>query len=325
MHKVFITGQIEQNGIDLLKKHGLKVDVNEIGHKITKEQLMEIFASYDAVLTMVTDKVDTDVLSSASPDLKVVANYGVGFDNIEVVAAKHKGIVITNTPGVANEAVAEHALMLMLACSKRVVEADRFVRLGHYRGWDPKAFLSSQLVGKTLGIVGLGRIGTFVGHIAFGGFRMKILYTDIVRSEDFEMLTEAKFTTLETLLKHSDVVSLHTPLTPQTRHLISRQHLAMMKKTAILINTARGPIVDEKALVWALKEGVIASAGLDVFEDEQNIPNELKALSSVIMTPHSASATFETREAMSRIAAQNIIDVFEKRTPFGLVSVSSLS
>ncbi len=322
MNKIFITGQIEENGIEILKRHGFKIDINEAGHKITKEQLKHVLANYEAVLTMVTDNVDDETLQSASSQLKIVANYGVGFDNIDVVSAKRKGIVVTNTPGVANEAVAEHTIMLMLACSKKVVVADRFVRQGHYRGWDPKAFLSCQLVGKTIGIVGLGKIGTFVGHIAFSGFKMKILYTDVVRSEDFEMLTESKFTTLETLLKQSDVVSLHAPLTPQTRHLISKEHLKMMKKTAILINTARGPIVDEEALIWALKEEVIAGAGLDVFEDEHNIPHELRALSNVILTPHSASATFETREAMSRIAAQNIIDIFEGKTPFGLVKVS---
>lgn len=320
--KVFITGQIEVNGITILKKNGLHLDINPAGHKITKEHLKEIFGTYNAVLTMVTDKVDADVIKAASPELKIIANYGVGYDNIDVVAAKHKGVVVTNTPGVAGESVAEHAFMLILACSKRVIAADRFVRQGHFRGFDPKAFLSHQINGQTLGIVGLGRIGTFVGHIGFGGFKMKILYTDVLRSEDFEMLTDAKFTSLQTLLKNSDVVSIHAPLTPATKHLISRAELTLMKKSAILINTARGPVVDEQALIWALKAGEIASAGLDVFENEPEMSAELKSLSNVILTPHTASATYETREAMSKIAAQNIVDVFARKTPFGLVSVS---
>lgn len=321
MNKIFITGQIEQNGLTILKKRGYSLEVNPSGHKITSQQLKEVVGEYNAVITMVTDKVTDDVLQCSSPNLKVIANYGVGFDNIDVVAAKHRDITVTNTPGVAGESVAEHAFMLILACSKRLVEADRFVRQGHYHGWDPKAFLSPQVWGQTLGIVGLGRIGTYVGHIAYGGFKMNILYTDISRSEDFEMLTEAKYTHLETLLKNSDIVTLHAPLTPQTRHMIGRKEFSIMKNSAILINTARGPIVDEEALVWALKEGEIAGAGLDVFENESEIPAELRTLPSVALTPHSASATYETRQEMSRIAAGNVISVLEGKTPFGLVKV----
>ncbi|MBI3282499.1 D-glycerate dehydrogenase, partial [Candidatus Curtissbacteria bacterium] len=183
-------------------------------------------------------------------------------------------------------------------------------------------FVSPQLWGKTIGIVGLGRIGTYVGHIAYGGFKMNILYHDLVRSGDFEMLTEAKFVPLADLLKQSDVVTLHVPLSAQTRHLIDRRELRMMREGAILINTSRGAVVDEEALVLALREKWIAGAGLDVFENEPIVPSALSTLGNVILTPHIASATLECREVMARIAAQNIIDVFDGKTPFGLVKVS---
>lgn len=321
MQKVYITGQIEENGLALLKNKGFKVD-GLSKNAVSEAQLKEIFASYDAIITMVSDKIDEDLISHASPKLKIIANYGVGFDNIDVLGAKRKGIVVANTPGVAGESVAEHTFALILACSKHLIEADRYVRQGHYHRWDPKAFLSPQIWGKTLGIIGLGRIGTYVGHIAFGGFKMKVLYSDVNRSEDFEMLTEAKYVPMDTLLAGADVVSLHAPLTPQTKHMIGREQFKKMKNEAIFINTARGPIVDEKALIWALKEKEIAAAGLDVYENEAQIPADLKALSSVVLTPHTASATFETRQQMSEIAAQNVVDVFSGKTPLGLVSVS---
>lgn len=322
MYKVFITGQIEDNGLNMLKRKGYRVEINPAGRKISVEHLKEIVSNYNAVLTMVADKITDEVISSASGELKIISNYGVGFDNIDAIEAKRHGIVVTNTPGVAGESVAEHTFMLILACSRKVIEADSFVRKGNFHSFDPKAFLSHQVWGQTLGIVGLGRIGTYVGHIAFGGFKMKILYYDLFKSDDFEMLTEAKHVGLETLLKRSDIISIHAPLTPQTHHLLGKKEFLIMKDSAILINTARGPIVDEEALIWALEEKKIAAAGLDVFEKESDIPAKLRILPNVILTPHSASATFETREEMSRIAAQNIIDVFEGKTPFGLVKVS---
>lgn len=321
-HKLFITGQIETIGLELLNKRSLDIDIAEAGSKISKEQLKQIVGSYDALLTMVADHIDEEILKAASPKLKIIANYGVGFDNIDVLAAKRRGIVVTNTPGVAGESVAEHTMMLILACSKRIIEADKFVRGGHYTGFDPKAFLSSQVWGQTLGIVGLGRIGTYVGHIAFSGFKMKVLYYDVTRSEDFEMLTDATFTSLDELLKRSDIVTIHAPLDAQTKHMISTEQFKKMKRSAILVNTARGPIVDQKALIETLVQKRILAAGLDVYEDEAHIPHELRILPNVVLTPHSASATYETREQMSKIAAQNIIDVFAGKTPFGLVSVS---
>lgn len=321
MHKVFITGPIEEIGIVLLKKKGIKADVLDPGKKLTDAYMKEVMANYDGIITMVSDKIDERILENSSSKLRVISNYGVGFDNIDVLAARRRGVVVTNTPGVASESVAEHAFALILACAKKLIEADRFVRQGHYRGFDPKALLSRQVWGQTIGIVGLGKIGTYVGHIAYGGFKMNICYHDIVRSEDFEMLTEARFADMQSLLKAADIVTVHAPLTAQTHHLIGKEEFKKMKNSAIFVNTARGRIVDQDALIWALREGEILAAGLDVYEDETNVPSELRILPNVVLTPHSASATFETRGAMSRIAAQNVIDVFEKRTPFGLVTV----
>lgn len=321
MPSVFITAKIPEVGASLLRKKGFRVKINDSERNLTKEQLKEVLAKYDGVVTLFTDRIDENLLAAASGKLKIISNFAVGFDNIDVLAAKRKGIVVTNTPGIAGESVAEHTFMLILACVKRLIEADKYVRRGQFVKWDPLAFLSPQIWGKTIGIVGLGRIGTYVGHIACGGFRMRILYYDVVRSEDFEMLTEAKRVNLDHLLKESDIVSLHVPLNSQTKHLIGKKELEMMKNTAILVNTSRGAVVDEEALIWALSEKKIAAAGLDVYEHEPEIPHELKTLSNVVLTPHIASATVETREVMAKIAAQNIIDVFEGRTPFGLVKV----
>ena len=319
MPSVYITSQIPQIGINLLKQKGFTVETNNSGKYLTKDQLKNVFYRYNAVLIMMTDKIDMDILKSASSNLKVIANYAVGYDNIDVLDAKRKGIIVTNTPGVASESVAEHTFLLIFAASKKLIEADKFVRLGKYQKWDPMSFLSSQIWGKTIGIIGLGKIGIFVGQIAYSGLRMKILYYDIARAEDFELLTEAKFTSLDQLLKEADIITIHCPLTEKTRHLIGNEQFDLMKKSAILINTARGPIIDENALIEALKNGKIAAAGLDVFEFEPQISEDLIRLPNVVLTPHIASATVETREAMSRIAAENIIAVFEGKEPYGLV------
>lgn len=322
MGSVYITRKIPQIATDLLRKKGFRVQVNTHDKNLPHDQLKEVFAKHHALITMMTDRIDEEVLKSASSDLKIIANYAVGFDNIDILVAKRRGIIVTNTPAVAGESVAEHTFALILACSKKLIEADRFVRLGKYYQWDPLMFLSKQIWGETLGIVGLGRIGTFVGHIAHYGFKMEVLYHDIVRSEDFEMLTEAKMVSLETLLKQSDIITLHVPLTPLTVHLIGKRELRLMKNTAILINTSRGPVIDEEALVWALHQNEIAAAGLDVFEKEPQVSSDLKVSARVVLTPHIASATFETRDSMARIAAQNIIDVFEGKTPVGLIKVA---
>lgn len=319
MSKVFITTTIPDLARKLLVKKGFSVRLNDSSKPLDHEDLKKVLKEYNAVITSVVDKLDEEILASASNNLKIIANYAVGFDNIDVLAAKRRGIVVTNTPGVAGEAVAEQTFALILACKKQLLAADKYVRMGKFKSFEAMLFAAPQLWGKTIGIVGLGRIGTYVGHIAYGGFKMDILYYDIVSSDDFEMLTEAKFTSLGDLLKQSDVVTLHVPLTPLTRHLISRRELKMMKDDAILINTSRGAVVDEEALIFALREKWIAAAGLDVYEHEPRVPHALSTLGNVVLSPHTASATLECREEMARIAAGNIIDVFEGKTPFGLV------
>ncbi|MDP2632646.1 MAG: D-glycerate dehydrogenase [Candidatus Curtissbacteria bacterium] len=322
MRKIYITVKIPDLAFELLTKKGYRVDINKGPSRLNRQELCEVFSKYEAVITTVGDIIDEEVIDSASKELVIISNFAVGFDNINALYAKRHGIVVTNTPGVAGESVAEHAFMLILAATKKLIEADKFVRRGRYHQWDPMAFVTPQIWGKTIGIVGLGRIGTYVGHIAYGGFRMNILYYDIARSEDFEMLTEAKYCKLELLLKEADIVSLHVPLAPATHHLIGKKELALMKPGAILINTARGPVIDEKALIWALTNKKIAAAGLDVYEHEPNIPHELTTMGNVILTPHIASATLETREAMAKLAAENIIAVFEGRNPPGLIKIS---
>ena len=319
MPSVYITSVIPKECTEILQSKGFDVQVNQQNRDLTKKELMDVFSKYDAVVTLMTDKIDKDVISASSKKLKAVANYAVGYDNIDLDFAAKKNITVCNTPGVASESVAEHTFMLIFACAKKIIEADKFVRLGKYKRWDPMAFLSNQIWGKTIGIIGLGKIGTFVAQIAYGGLRMKILYFDVSRLEDFELLTEAKYSGVDELLKESDIVTLHVPLTPKTHHLIAKEQFKMMKNTAILINTARGPIVNQDDLIWALKNKEIASAGLDVFEQEFDVPHELATLDNVILTPHIASATVETRLTMAKIAAGNIIAVFDEKTPFGLV------
>lgn len=278
------------------------------------------FAGAEAILTMLTDKIDGGVMDAAGKQLKIIANYAVGFDNIDLEAAKQRNIFVTNTPGGFERSVAEHAVGLMLAVARRIVEADKFVRANEFDRWDPNLFIGTELAGKTLGIVGLGRIGTVMAEIASRAMGMKVLYFCPERKIDCEKEFGLEYcSTLLDLLAKSDVVSLHVPLTPGTKHMIGAKEISAMKKTAILINTARGAVVDELALAKALSEKWIAGAGLDVFEDETRLVTEsekiLYSLDNVVLTPHIASATVEARTAMSKTAAENIIAALSGQTP----------
>jgi len=317
--KVYVTRPILEDGIEMLRKKGFQVNVNPEDRVLSKLELKKAIAGYDAVLCLLSDKIDGEVLDAAGQNLKIVANYAVGFDNIDVKAAAERNIFVTNTPGVLTEAVAEHTFALLMSVAKRIVEADKFVREGKYKQWEPKGFLGPQIWGKTIGIVGLGRIGSFVAQIAHGGFNMEVLYYDVKKNEEFERRFSAKYRELPELLKESDFVTIHVPLIPETHHLISAEELGMMKKTAILVNTSRGPVVDEVSLTEALKAGKIAGAGLDVFEKEPELTKGLADLPNVVLTPHTASATREARMAMSKIAAENIIAALEDKIPPNLV------
>jgi glyoxylate reductase len=265
---------------------------------------------------MLTEKIDETVFKAAGKSLKIVANYAVGFDNVDLEAAKKRGVVVTNTPSdKVNEAVAEHTFALMLSLSRRIPEADVYSKAKKYSGWNPWLMLGSDLNGKVMGIIGAGRIGGAAARRAVKGFGMKLVYADTRKNEALEKELGAVWLTQEKLLEISDFVSLHVPLLPSTRHLISTAEFSLMKRSAFLVNTARGPVVDEKALLRALRTKRIAGAGLDVFECEPAIDCdikdnlELKSFPNVILTPHIASATVEAREDMSKIAAENIIAV----------------
>lgn len=324
MPKALITRPIPEIGINLLKEKGFQVDANQENRVLSKDELKTRVAGVDAILSLLTDKIDGEVLDAAGPQLKIVANLAVGYDNIDLAATKERNVMVTNTPGVLTEAVAEHAFTLLMSCAKRVVEADRYVREGQFKQWEPLGFLGPQLTGKTIGVVGLGRIGSVVAQIAQKGYQMKVLYYDVKRNEQFESEVQAQFmASVDELLPLCDFVSIHVPLLDSTRHLINAERLSKMKKTAILVNTSRGPVVDETALVNALKSGQIAYAGLDVFEHEPDLTSGLVELPNVVLTPHTASATIEAREAMAKLAAESIIAVFTGQTPLNLVNLPS--
>lgn len=321
--KTLVTHKIPENGLELLKAMGT-VDVYEQDQVIPRGEFLDRVRGVDAVVTMVTDKADAELFDAAGPQLKIVANYAVGFDNIDVRGATNRGITVTNTPGVLTQAVAEHALGLMLAVGRRIVEADTFTREGKYAGWMPLGFMGQSMWGKTLGIVGVGRIGTWMAKAAYHGFNMKILYTDVHHDEELETKLGATYHSLDVLLRDSDVVSIHVPLLESTHHLIGERELSMMKSSAILINTSRGPVVDEAALYHALKENKVFGAGIDVFEHEPKIHPGLEKLPNVVLTPHIASATIEARTAMAEIAANNVCSVLKTGKPLNPVTVKDL-
>lgn len=317
MAVVFVTRSIPERGIEKLKAAGHVVVVSEKDGVLTREELLTVLKTHtpDALLSLLTDKIDSEVFTAA-PSIKICANYAVGFDNINLADAKTHNVVITNTPGVLTDAVAEHTVGLIFAITKRIPEGDAFTRAGSYKGWEPKLLLGSDLKGKVLGILGAGRIGSRVAEIMGRGVGMSVIYYDIKQSAEFEAATGGSFrVTAEEVLRESDVVSIHVPLLDSTRHLINTGRLALMKKSAYLINTSRGSVIDEAALVEALKNGTIRGAALDVFENEPALAPGLTKLSNVALTPHTASATEETRQKMSEIAAENIIAFFEGKTP----------
>ena len=321
MATIFVTREIPESGLSMLKEAGHEVTVSEKDGVLTRDELLSHLKEreYDAVLPLLTDTIDGEVFD-AVPSAKIFANYAVGFNNIDLEAAKERGVTITNTPGVLTDTVAEHTVALMLSVTSRIAEGDRFTRAGKYDGWAPLLLLGTDLKGKTLGILGAGRIGARVAHIAHHGLGMNVIYYDIKENEEVARDVSATFkATPEELLKEADVVSVHVPLLDSTHHLLNAERLAMMKESAYLINTSRGPVIDEKALVEVLKDGKIKGAGLDVFEEEPALAPGLAECENVVITPHIASATEETRGKMSEIAAQNIIDFLEGKTPEDVV------
>lgn len=310
---VYVTRPIPEPGLELLRQ-SCDVEVKPTDEMVPKEELLEKVKGRDALLCLLTEKIDKEIIEAGSPNLKIIANYAVGYDNIDVASATEHGVYVTNTPGVLTDTTADMAWALMFSVARRIVEADKFCRAGNFKGWSATLFLGGDIYGKTLGLVGVGRIGAAVA-MRTKGFNMRVLYVDVRHNYEIEREVGAVKVDMDTLLKESDFVSLHVPLMPETRHLIGRRSLAMMKPTACLINTSRGPVVDEIALAEALRNKVIAGAGLDVYEFEPHIIPELLELDNVVLAPHIASGTVETRTKMALMAAENIIAVLDGRTP----------
>jgi len=319
MYKVFITRRIPEAGIKLLKQKKYEVKVSPLDRVLSQDETIKMGKGFDAIISLLTDTIDGKVMDGIGKQLKIIANYAVGYNNIDIKAARERGIVVTNTPGVLTEAVAEHTIALIFALAERIVESDEFVRQGKFRGWEPMLFLGTSIIGKTLGILGLGRIGTEVARRMHDGFDVEIIYYDVKRDKKMERKWGLKYVSFPTLLRKSDFLSVHVPLLPQTRHMIGMRELKMMKRTAFLINTSRGPVVDERALVIALKKDIIRGAALDVFEWEPKLAPGLVKLPDTVLTPHIASATEETRNKMAEMAAKNIIAALGGKTPQNLI------
>lgn len=318
--KLLITREIPQAGINLLKKYkDIEIDYRQ-GPPLSDKDLKEAISGVDAIIPVIPDRI-TDEIIDAGKNLKVIATYSVGYDHIDIPTATKKKIYVANTPGDLTLAVAEHCAALMFDVARRVSEADRFCRGGDYKYWDPLAFIGPKLTGKTLGIIGFGRIGQKLARISKYGFDMNILYSDPMDHSSEADFVNAKKVNLDELLEKSDFVSLNCNLSEETFHLIGDQQFAKMKPTAYLINTSRGPVVNEPCLVRALKEGIIAGAALDVFENEPTIHKELLNMKNVVLTPHIASATWEARIEMATMAVENVIDVLiDNKPPRNLVN-----
>ncbi|MEF8847989.1 MAG: D-glycerate dehydrogenase [Candidatus Thermoplasmatota archaeon] len=310
--KIFVTRKIPEKGLDILrKKHEVEVFLDD--RIPTKKEIINGVKNKDGLLCLLTDNIDIEVINSSSK-LKMISNYAVGYNNIDIKEATEKKIPVSNTPGVLTDATAEMAWALLLSSARRIVEADDYTRKGKFNGWSPTLMLGQMVSGKTLGIIGAGRIGTAVALKSLG-FNMKVLYMDRNKNEKLEKKLNAKKVGLEELMKRSDYITIHLPLTKKTKHLIGKKELKLMKKSAVLVNTSRGGVIDEKVLIKALEEKWFFSAGLDVYEDEPKIPERLKKLDNVILQPHAGSATYETRSKMAEMAAKNMNIGLEGRRP----------
>lgn len=307
MPVIYLTRRIPQPAIDRLAEV-FTVKVNPENRVLSHAELLAEVEQCDALLCLLTDNVDREVIDAA-PRLKVIANYAVGYNNIDVDYATRKGIVVCNTPGVLTETTADLTFALIMSCARRILEADQYTREGQFKGWEPLLMLGHDVHHKTLGLIGLGRIGMAVARRAMG-FDMRVLYYDPFVSSASQK-NDCLQVPLEQLIRESDFISIHVPLTPETRHLIGSKELASMKPDAILINTARGAVLDEAALASALRNGTIAAAGLDVYEDEPHIHPDLLGLPNVVLLPHIGSASIATRTDMGMLAAENAIAVIK--------------
>ena len=311
--KLLITSNIPKKIYDDLDKH-FEISYHDSNVPLKKEEIIEIIKGQDALLCPLSDKIDKEVID-AGDNLKIIANYGAGFDNIDIDYAREKGIVVTNAPAPASAvSTAELAFGLMLTAARKIVSGDKVTRAGEFYGWRPTFYLGSQLKGKTLGIIGLGNIGKNLAKRA-RAFEMKVVYYSRTRKEDFEKEFDIEYLDRDEVIRSADFLSLHTAFVPDLRHMISKKELEMMKKSAILINASRGPIIDEDALADALIENVIAGAALDVYEYEPRVNDKLMDLDNVILAPHLGNATFEARLEMGENAKDNLIDFKNGKNP----------
>lgn len=317
MH-IAITRAVPETTLNALRSAmpGCRVSVNLHDRNLTRDEFFALVgSSCDGIICTLADLIDAALVAKLPADLKCIATYAVGTNNIDIAAATARGIWVANTPDVLTEATAEIAIALMLDCARRTVEGDKLTRAGRFTGWAPLFHLGHSLFGATVGIVGGGRIGTCVARTAAKGFGCKVLYSSRVRHDAIEREAGANHVALDVLLRESDFVSLHCPLTPETRHMIGATQFALMKRTAFLVNTARGPVVDEAALVDALKARRIAGAGLDVYEREPELHSGLAALDNCVLLPHIGSATVATRDTMGRMCAQAVVDAAQGKRP----------
>ncbi len=316
--RVYVTRKIPSAAVQLLKKR-FKVTMNIEDRNAHRREIKSAVKEAHGLLCLLTDKIDEELLSDA-PNLRIVANMAVGYDNINLKAATKRGIMATNTPGVLTETTADLAWTLIMGAARRLAEADKYTREGRFSGWEPMLFLGGDVYGKTLGVVGFGRIGRAVARRA-AGFDMNVLYHDAAAAQaSVEKKLRARRVPIRKLLRESDIVTLHVPLIGRTRHLIGAEQLGLMKPTAYLINTSRGPVVDERELVKALRRGAIAGAGLDVYEREPVLARGLAALPNVTLLPHIGSASIETRAKMALMAAKNITEALSGRRPPNLLN-----
>jgi len=310
--QIYITRRIPETGLKLLREKGILFDMGTSKETPTKKDILKALKNkpYDGVISFLTDPLDQEIFD-ACPTALVYANFAVGFDNVNLDEAKKRNINISNTPGTSSTAVAETTIAMMLTLTTRIDEGDRFMRKGKYKGWDPDLLIGTDLKGKTIGLIGAGAIGTEVAKILHYGFGSNVIYSDIAPNVELEKITGPTRKETAEILREADIVSLHVPLLPSTTHLINKEALATMKSSAFLINTSRGPVVDEKALVDALRNNIIKGAALDVYEFEPKLTKGLTKLSNIVLTPHIASARQSARDLMSEIAAKNIISYFE--------------
>ncbi len=318
-YRILVTRPVPEKALRFLRATGHRVYLNEQDRVLEHHELLERAQGMHGVFCLLTDRIDAAFFQAAGDSLRVVANMAVGFDNIDLSAATQHGVMVTNTPGILTDATADFTWALLLAAARRVPEADRFTRNGHFRAWGPMLMLGQELKGKTLGIIGAGRIGTAVA-MRSRGWDMRVLYTARRANEILDNELSARRVDFSEILQEADFLTLHVPLTAETRHLIDRDALQKMKPTAVLVNTARGAVIDEAALVEALQRGEIAAAALDVFEEEPVIHPGLLELENVVLAPHIASATHATRTEMAMTAARNLLQALSGDVPNNLVN-----